>query len=317
MPSLLESGMEQDHYTCTVEVSPSEVDAGADITLKVRAMCPREDGLRGPSVSIRNQEDAELARAELTASDDEVHQWSDIILASPRAVGDHVYRAVLVMADKEGALHEQASTEVRFMVKPHAALLNVWGLPSAIVAGEHFSFSVGAKCSAGCDLSGRGLSIVGRDGSEICTAKLGRDICPGTNALYFTEVEAEAPLTAGKYRWGVKTAAWDSELAHAAGAFDFVLRVVDAPDCEVTIEAVDRENQTPIKDARVVMHPFRAMTDENGIAKHKVARGQYDILISASKYIPVSIAVEVTADMITKAELDVDPPWVPPDEAVD
>ena len=115
--------------------------------------------------------DAELARAELTESDDEAYQSNDIVLASPRAVGDHVYRAVVVMADKDGALHEQASTEVRFVVKPHAALLNVWGLPSAIVAGERFSFSVGVKCSAGCDLSGRGLSIVGRDGSEVGAAQ--------------------------------------------------------------------------------------------------------------------------------------------------
>jgi hypothetical protein len=50
------------------------------------------------------------------------------------------------------------------------------------------------------------------------------------------------------------------------------------------------------------------------MAKLKVRKGKYDILVSGSKYIPVSIAAEVTADMITKAELDVDPPWTPPDE---
>ena len=44
------------------------------------------------------------------------------------------------------------------------------------------------------------------------------------------------------------------------------LRVVSPPDCEITVEAFDREKQTPIKGARVVMHPYRAMTDENGIA---------------------------------------------------
>ena len=92
------------------------------------------------------------------------------------------------------------------------------------------------------------------------------------------------------------------------------IKVVSPPDCEVTVEAVDREKQTPIKGARVVMHPYRAMTDENGIAKVKVTKGQYDILVSASKYVPVSIPVEVTADMVTRAELDVDPPWEPPDE---
>ncbi len=93
------------------------------------------------------------------------------------------------------------------------------------------------------------------------------------------------------------------------------VRVVSPPDCEVTVEAVDREKQTPIEGASVVMHPYRATTDENGIAKLKVTKGQYDILVSGSKYVPVSIPAEVTADMATRAELDVEPPWESPDEA--
>ena len=63
------------------------------------------------------------------------------------------------------------------------------------------------------------------------------------------------------------------------------------------------------------MHPYRALTDENGVATVKVTKGRYDILVSASKYLPVSTTVEVTADMITRAELDVEPPLESPDEA--
>ena len=63
------------------------------------------------------------------------------------------------------------------------------------------------------------------------------------------------------------------------------------------------------------MHPYRALTDENGVARLKVTKGQYDILVSASKYVPIRTTVEVTADMITRAELEIgDPPWEPPDE---
>jgi hypothetical protein len=306
--------MKHDHCICTVEVSPDEVDAGAEIVLKVRVECPRGRGLSGASVSIRNHDDAELARAKLMKSDGETYEPSDIVLAAPRVVGEHVYRAVLVAADEDGTLHEQASTEARFVVKPHAALLNVWGVPSAIAAGERFKFTVGVKCSAGCNLGGQGLSILNREGSQTVPATLGRDIWPGTDALYFAELEAEAPLTAGDHEWQVKTAAWESELPHAAGSFAFVLKVVSPPDCEVTVEAIDKDKQTPIKGARVVMHPYRAMTDERGIAKIKVAKGQYDLLVSASKHVPVCTTVEVTADMITRAELDMDPPWISPDE---
>src|SRR5882762_11871685 len=55
--------------TCAVEVSPSEVDAGAELTVTVRVSCPDGFDLRGQSVSIRNQNDTELATAELTEFD--------------------------------------------------------------------------------------------------------------------------------------------------------------------------------------------------------------------------------------------------------
>jgi hypothetical protein len=288
------------------------VDAGADIALKVRVACSR--GLSKPGISIRNMEGAELARAKLAKADAEAYEADEIVLAAPRLTGEHVYRAVLVTTDKDGASQEAASGEARFVVKPHTALLNVWDVPPAIAAGERFKFTIGVKCSAGCSLAGQTLCIVDREGSSVGEAKLGRDTWPGTDALYFAEVEAEAPLAAGHHAWEVRTAAWGSELPHAAGLVAITVKVVSRPDCAVTVEAIDREAQIPIKGARVVMHPYRATTDEKGIAKLKVTKGQYDILVSASKCVPVTIGVEVTGDMMAKAELDVDPPWTPPDE---
>lgn len=199
-------------------------------------------------------------------------------------------------------------------VKPHAAQLNVWDVPFATVAGERFMVAVGVRCSAGCDLSGQELSIFDQAGAEAGKVKLGHDVWPGTEALYFAEVEARAPLTAGSHLWEVRIADRVSEVPHAAGSFPLVVRVVSPPDCEVTIRAVDREKQTPIEGAHVVMHPYRAVTDENGIAKVKVTRGAYDILVSGLRYVPVGTTVEVNADMITTAELDVDEPWESPDE---
>jgi len=201
------------------------------------------------------------------------------------------------------------------MAEPHAAELTVWDVPSATVAGERFKVSVGVRCSAGCDLGGRELSILDHEGSVVGTVKLGHDVWPGTESLYFAEVEARAPLEAGSHQWEAKMAGWeDAELPHESGSFSLVVRVVSPPDCEVTVRAVDREKQTPITGARVVMHPYRAVTDENGIAKIKVTRGPYDILVSGAQYLPVCTSVEVTADMITSAELEADQPWATPDE---
>jgi hypothetical protein len=309
--------MSNEHCTCTVEVSPDEADAGTDITLTVHVTCPRKDGLRGPRVSIRDHEGAELAQAELTETDDDDgvgYVSDDIALAAPRIAGEHVYRAVVLAADKDGALHEQVSTDVRFVVTPHATELNVWDIPSAIVAGRPFKFMVGVSCSVGCCLAGEELSILDQEGAQRGAATLGNDVWPETDALYVAEIEGEAPSTAGAHQWEIRTTAWDCELPHAAGALTISVRVVNPPDCEVTVEAVDREKQTPIKGARVIMHPYRALTDESGVARVKVTKGTYDILVSASKYLAVTTTAEVTADMITRAELEVDPPWISPDE---
>jgi hypothetical protein len=199
--------------------------------------------------------------------------------------------------------------------QPHALQLTAWDVPSAIGAGGHFRAAVGARCSAGCDLGGRELILFDHEGAPAATVKLGHEIWPGTEALYFAEVEARAPLAAGSHQWEAKIAGWDAELPHAAGSIPLIVRVVTAPECEITVRAIDREKQTPIKGARVVIHPYRAVTDDNGIARVSVARGQYDILVSGSQYLPASTSVEVTADMITSAELDADQPWSSTDEA--
>jgi len=190
--------------------------------------------------------------------------------------------------------------------QPHAAQLTVWDVPSAAVAGERFRVSVGIRCSAGCGLGGHELGLFDQDGSQVGTVTLGHEVWPGTEALYYSEVEAKAPLAPGSHRWEIRTGDWVSEVPHAAGSLPIVVRVVSAPDCEVTVKVVDRESQAPIKGARVVMHPYRAVTDANGIAKVKVTGGPYDILVSGSKYVPASTSVEVTADMVTCAELDAD-----------
>src|SRR5215208_702123 len=305
-----------DCYTWSCALSSDEVDAGTDVTLKVAVVGPSEHELSRTSVSIRNVDHTELAQAELKKADGEGYESDDIDLTAPSVSGEYVYRAVLVTTDKDGSLHEQSSTELHLVVKPHEVRLNVWDVPSAIVAGEHFKFLVGIKCSAGCNLAGREFGIFDREGCQHSAANLGDDIWPGTDALYCAEVDAVAPPLTGDQQWEVRTAAWCSDLPHAAGSLGMSVRIVSPPDCQVTIEAVDREKQTPIKGARVVMHPYRATTDENGIAKLKVTKGPYDVLVSGSKYVPVSTTVEVTADMITRAELDEDPPWVSPDEAI-
>ena len=67
----------------------------------------------------------------------------------------------------------------------------------------------------------------------------------------------------------------NTAIPHAEGAANG-MRVVSRPECLVTIEALDKESQTPLSGARVVMHPYRAVTDERGVAEVRVAKGAYN-----------------------------------------
>jgi len=293
--------------TCAVEVSRSEVDAGAELTIRALVSCPHGCDLTGQSISIRNQDGAELASAELTELDAEAYVMSALVLRAPLEVGEHAYRAVLAAQEREGVTHEETSTEFSFATKPHATSVNVWGLPSAIAAGERFGLKVGIKCTAGCELSGRPLGIFDHEGTQVGSASLLDDIWPGTSALYFSEVEAQAPLKTGDYEWQVKTPGSASAPPHAAGSFTFTVKVVSPPDYEVTVAAVDSAKQTPVNGAHVLLHPYRSRTDETGIAKVKVARGRYRLFVSGFNYIPYEGSIDVAGDVTTQVELAVEP----------
>jgi hypothetical protein len=185
--------------------------------------------------------------------------------------------------------------------------MNVWGLPSAIVAGERFGLKVGIKCSAGCMLAGRPFGIFDHDGAQIGSAGLLEGVWPGTSALYFSEVEAQAPLKAGDYRWQVRTSASERGVPHAAGSFTFTVKVVSPPDYEMAVAAFDSATHTPINGAHVLLHPYRTCTDETGIAKVKVTRGRYKLFVSGFNYIPYEGNIDVAGDVTIRVELAVEP----------
>jgi hypothetical protein len=292
--------------TCAVEVAPSEVDAGADLTVTVRGSCPHGCNLSGQSVSIRDRDDTELACAELTALEEGAFGTA-LALRAPVKVGEHNWKVVLPACEKDAVRHTERSTAFSFTAMAHAANVNVWGLPSAISAGERFSFKIGIRCSAGCKLAGRALSITDHDGAQVATTKPCDEVWPGTSALYFADVEAQAPRTPGDFTWQVKTPASEQGMPHAAGSCDFSVRVVAPPDHEVTVEAFDGDTQAPIKGAHVLLHPYRALTDERGVAKVKVAKGRYTLFVSGFNYIGHERIIDVTSDVTARAELAVEP----------
>jgi hypothetical protein len=189
-------------------------------------------------------------------------------------------------------------------VEPHAVNVVAWDVPSAIVVGEKFRIKVGIKCDHECDLANTDFGVYDQEGTQVAAGTLPVERWPGTTGLHVAEVALEAPAAEGLYTWSVKSS---STTAHAEESVSFGVRVVANPEYLVTVQTVDGIDQTPLSGARVVMHPYRAVTDEHGIAKVRVAKGPYKLFVSQTRYVTFGLPVEVEGDMTAKAELYVEP----------
>ena len=90
---------------------------------------------------------------------------------------------------------------------------------------------------------------------------------------------------------------------HTDGTARFGVRVVSAPACVVRVVALDAESHAPVEGARVVAHPYRAFTDQRGVAELRVAAGQYRLFVSGRGCVPFRFDGEVQADTTIRAEL--------------
>jgi hypothetical protein len=295
------------HTTCAVDVSPEVVDAGAAMTLMAKVSCSPACDLRGHALSIKDQAGTEIASLELTTFDGTTNQTREFSAQAPVAAGQHRWSAVCPAFVKAGVSYPEASSAISFTVTPHTTNVVVWDIPPTIVVGEKFRMKVGIKCSAECRLAYTQFAIYDHEGAHLATGTLSGEVWPGTTALYFAEVEVEAPATEGLYTWSVKGPQSDGEIAHAEAAVSFGVRVVSHPEYVVRVETIDMVNQTPLSGARVVMHPYKAVTDERGIAEVRVAKGAYKLFVSQTRYVTFGLPVDVTADMTARAELYLEP----------
>jgi hypothetical protein len=295
------------HTTCAVDVSPDVVDAGAEMMLRGKVSCSPACDLRGHTLLITDQAGADAGRVELTEFDGVTNATREFVLKAPVQAGGHTWLAVCPAVVKEGVSYADGSTPFSFTVKPHTTSVVAWDIPSAIVVGERFRIKVGIKCSNECHLTNRDFGVYDHDGAQVATGTLPGDRWPATTGLNVAEVELEAPAGEGLYTWSVRSPGSDVGIPHAEGSISFGVRVVNHPEYLVTVETIDKVSQTPLRGARVVMHPYRAVTDERGVAEVRVAKGAYKLFVSQSRYLTFGLPVEVTADMTARAELYLEP----------
>jgi hypothetical protein len=285
---------------------PVEIDAGGLLVLLGTIECVPPCDLRGSTVAIIDQDGSVVGEAEIAEWDGAINATSELVVKSPLGAGTHEWRAAVPAHATDGVAYDEASTSFSIIVKAHQVSVVVWDVPSAIAAGETFRFKVGVKCSSDCSLTGWLFEIQDEHGGQMAEGALGGQPWPGTTALYYAEVQARAPTVEGLHDWMVDVPGLTSGIPHQGHKARFGVRAVRQPECVVTIEAIDRASQMPIKGAKVVIHPYRAFTDGSGRTQVRVPRGAYRIFVSGTQHLPYRAEHQIHDDLSVRAELIVD-----------
>lgn len=194
-------------------------------------------------------------------------------------------------------------------MEAHATRIVVWDVPPAVECGAAFRLKVGVKCAAECRAAQWRVEIRDAEGQQVASAPIGDEPWPGTAALYHAEVELRAPATAGLHAWQASVAAIVEEAGHEtheAAAAPFNVCAVPAPECVLKVVAVDARSRAPVPGAKVVIHPYRALTDAQGVASIRMPKGAYRLFVSGCERFPFRSDGTISGDLTITAELDED-----------
>ena len=306
----------------SLSISPQEADAGTALTLKAVAECPEQYDLSGDPVLFLDATGHEVGRAPLAALEGNDF-GAEITVTAPIELGEYGYSIVLMPAADDGVAHAGAKAGARCTVKAHDVHLNAWDLPSAITAGEAFRFHVGMKCSNGCKLDGGAFTVRDERGTIVASGRLPGAIWPRSGALQYAEVRAVAPPDIGSHHWTLEFTGPSEGIAHSPGALSIPVRTVGAPDHEITIEVVDRESGAPLEGVNLIMHPYRATTDRNGMARMKVAADHYELHASGLQRVPYRDHLDATRPVelrilmaVEQKKSDYAPPRIPQEPSI-
>jgi hypothetical protein len=178
----------------------------------------------------------------------------------------------------------------------HNTSLAVWDVASPLVIGRSSKMKVGAKCSAGCQLTGHEIEIHEPTGQTISRGGLGADPWPGTSGLYWTELDFPTPPTTGTHTWTVTA-------VHGNARSNFTFVTVLPPEHSLTIRVREKSTQTALADVELRLGVYRACSDYRGLAKIEVAKGSYDFSAWKAGYEHFSTTLDVTDTLTVDMEL--------------
>ncbi len=289
---------------------PSGVPAGAELVCTIQVRCPSACDLRGAEVSVVAP-DGLVASSEIIHYEQGINNSGEVALKAPLAVGKHEWSVLFRPSPQEDepAVHAESSLLLPFSTRSHGSSLAIWDVPSPVIMGESFSIKVGAKCAEGCDLQGMKVEIYDESGDRLTTAKFGEALWPGSDALYWAEVELVAPPRQGVASWSVGLPTPDLELPHEPTSSKFSFATTRPPEHELTVHVVEEGSvAAPVPNAEVRLGAYQTSTDESGRASMAVAEGNYQFLVWKVGYeTHHPKAIEVSGDLALKVEATVLP----------
>jgi len=191
--------------------------------------------------------------------------------------------------------------------RPHQTSLAAWSIPSPVVTGQRFAIKAGAKSAMACDLNGCIIEVCDETGAIMARGSLGPAPWPGTAALYWAELELQAPSRADMFSWSVRFDAAELEIPHEDAAASFSIAIVSPPEHRLTVKVFERETATPIADAQVRLGAYRTATGPSGLAEIMMPKGTFDLNVWKVGYEAPASSVTIDADAAVEVAVAVVP----------
>jgi hypothetical protein len=185
--------------------------------------------------------------------------------------------------------------------RPHRTSLSVWAVPSPVQIANRFSITVGAKSSGDGLLGGARIEIRDDTGTVVGESMLGQTPWRGSDALYWTEIVLAGPSREGPQCWSAAFAATDLELPHLGSSIEFSFIAVKPPAHRVAVTVI--EGPALVDKTEVALGPYRAATDNTGVAHIEVSAGTYELAVWKSGFKAAIRTVEIAADTNLRVEL--------------
>jgi hypothetical protein len=175
--------------------------------------------------------------------------------------------------------------------------------------------TIGAKSSGNHGLQGRQVEICDDDGAVIASGTLGEAPWPGTDGLYWSDIELTAPSVPGMLPLLARFSAAELEMPHDDASSPFSIVVVPPPEHTLTVKVIAADGSGPIDDAQIRLGVYRGTTDPTGHAQIPLCKGRYELEVWKAGYqaplTPLDIRddASVQVEVVAVPEEDPDARW--------